>query len=455
MKTACLVVPLLVAASGASAQIGTVFSRAGSGARAAGMGNAFVAVSDDGTAASWNPAGLAQLRKPELSLVSTSAGRTFAAEGFRSRDDLSTFTPSESSFATSYLDFGSLAVPFSVGGRPVTVQAAWRRLYTLDMRENGSTLREPLGPDGPPPLRITGNSDLVGSVDLFSLAGAVKLSRRFAVGGAANFWRGDWSVESFASETRPDASAPPRFGHHRQQSRIRGETFAAGLLLTDPRWSAGVVYQTPLDSSFDTTIEGSSSDEAPSVIRHSGRLHFARAYGFGGAFRPTPGWTVALDLTWDEWRESTLEETGQPPINFFDSLPPERTATRDTLSINAGAERLIYGDGFVVPIRFGAAWEPQGARNPYTRDGVDFAMLALGTGYNTNSLKFDAAAQYRWAHFRDGGAFGVGAYDPMRPEAVGDRTAKEWRVKISVIVRIIDTEKLRDVARRVFGDGGT
>ena len=44
-------------------------NRPGSGARAAGMGNAFIAVSDDGTAASWNPAGLSQLRKPELSLA--------------------------------------------------------------------------------------------------------------------------------------------------------------------------------------------------------------------------------------------------------------------------------------------------------------------------------------------------------------------------------------------------
>ena len=41
----------------------------GSGARAIGMGSAFIAVADDATAASWNPAGLTQLRKPEVSFV--------------------------------------------------------------------------------------------------------------------------------------------------------------------------------------------------------------------------------------------------------------------------------------------------------------------------------------------------------------------------------------------------
>ncbi len=45
------------------------FTPAGAGARAAGMADAFIAVSDDGTAASWNPAGLAQLRAPEFSVV--------------------------------------------------------------------------------------------------------------------------------------------------------------------------------------------------------------------------------------------------------------------------------------------------------------------------------------------------------------------------------------------------
>ena len=38
-------------------------SPVGSGARAAGIGSAFVAVADDATAASWNPAGLVQLER--------------------------------------------------------------------------------------------------------------------------------------------------------------------------------------------------------------------------------------------------------------------------------------------------------------------------------------------------------------------------------------------------------
>ena len=46
------------------------------------MGNAFIAVSDDGTAASWNPAGLSQLRRPELSVVAVCAEIKFGLVTF-------------------------------------------------------------------------------------------------------------------------------------------------------------------------------------------------------------------------------------------------------------------------------------------------------------------------------------------------------------------------------------
>ena len=41
----------------------------GSGARSLGMAGAFTALADDATAASWNPAGLVQLERPEASVV--------------------------------------------------------------------------------------------------------------------------------------------------------------------------------------------------------------------------------------------------------------------------------------------------------------------------------------------------------------------------------------------------
>ena len=84
---------------------------------------------------------------------------------------------------------------------------------------------------------------------------------------------------------------------------------------------------------------------------------------------------------------------------------------------------------------------------------MNFVMLALGTGYNTNSLKFDAAFQYRWTHFQDGADFGLSLSQPGLPSAVGERDSQEWRLKLSLILRVTDTEKLHRALRKVFGGG--
>src|SRR5690349_5208750 len=49
----------------------------GSGARALGMGGAFIARPDDATAATWNPAGLSYLRTPEISAAGVKSSVNF------------------------------------------------------------------------------------------------------------------------------------------------------------------------------------------------------------------------------------------------------------------------------------------------------------------------------------------------------------------------------------------
>ena len=447
---ALLALPLACAAT-ASAQIGVSFNRTGSGARAAGMANAFIAVSDDGTAASWNPSGLAQLRKPELSIVSTTSGDSASVAGFRTRDDLASFSSAQSTYRSTYPDFASLAVPVTLWRKPVTFQGAWRRLYSLDYRELLSVTRLPLAPEAPPPVRLERNDDTLGSVDLFSAAAAAKLTTHLSLGATFNVWQGDWDETTVLSETPLDAPGVTEFETTTQASHVRGQSFVLGMMLTYPRWSAGVVYQNPLASDFSSSAVAVSSEHEAVTQALDGELHFPRAWGIGGAWRPASHWTLALDFTWDDWTEAVIDTPQTGRISLFDGLPSDRSASRDTWSVNAGAERLFAGDGFVVPLRFGLAWEPQGARDPYTRDPVNFVMFALGTGYNTNSLKFDAAFQYRWASFDSGAAFGPGQQLGLHPSAVGERTNSQWRLKLSLILRITDTGKLKRTLGKVFG----
>ena len=134
---------LLILASGSLsyAQL-TDYSFLGAGARARGMGGAFFGVSDDPSAATWNPAGLTQMDKPQMGLTfkSTLPSHTFTQNYLGTREE--TFDKS-----LSQIDFASAVIPFSVAGKDLVGSVAFQRksdLYGNKLFFNGSSLIEPV-----------------------------------------------------------------------------------------------------------------------------------------------------------------------------------------------------------------------------------------------------------------------------------------------------------------------
>ena len=64
-----ILIPSLVCYASGPGTTAADFLKIGVGARAAAMGEAFTALADDGTALYWNPAGLAQIEKTEISAM--------------------------------------------------------------------------------------------------------------------------------------------------------------------------------------------------------------------------------------------------------------------------------------------------------------------------------------------------------------------------------------------------
>ena len=447
-----LALALLAAGAQARAQT-TSLNRSGSGARAAGMGNAFVAVSDDGTAASWNPAGLAQLRNPELSLVYAIHDRGLRLRGMRSADGATAYSNRSFSLSTSSVDFASAALPLTLWRRPVTVQLGWQRIYQLAGTQSGDVWRTAVGDPAATPTLLSVQSEARGDIDRASFSAAVKLTSHVSLGGGFNLWRGAWTERLSHVEPAGDSSD---FAMLRGDNRIRGENVSAGLLLTWPRVNAGLVYHSPFWSRYTYHRVIRSSLGPPDVYDGGdrARFRFPRLLGLGLAWRPAARWTVAADLTHDQWTDTLLSGlAGLPqPFNFFDGAAPEFSTTRDTTSLNVGGEHLFLREGSVLPVRVGFAWEPQGAMDPTTGDPVDYFMVALGGGYNTNRLKFDAAVQYRWGNTRVGEVVSVrtALLGGGRRDAFGQANAREWRLKVSAIYRIPDTDGLKALVRRIF-----
>jgi long-subunit fatty acid transport protein len=121
----------------------------GSGARALGMGGAFIGVADDATAASWNPAGLIQLETPEVSIVGA----------YNKRTENTTYTafPEASgpqSTNTYEINYLSAVYPFTALNRNMVFSLNFQHLYDFNKKVNFSyTFSDTTGP----PLSLKNN----------------------------------------------------------------------------------------------------------------------------------------------------------------------------------------------------------------------------------------------------------------------------------------------------------
>jgi hypothetical protein len=287
------------------------------------------------------------------------------------------------------------------------------------------------------------------------VAGAVKLTSRANLGVGLDFWRGGWNEHvSYVEQPMPPGPSP--FLDTRSRTHLTGHNLNLGLLLNYPAWNAGLVFHAPFWSDFSNHVEQQSSVGPPEAFdAPRARLRFPRSIAAGLAWRPASLWTVATSVTHDRWTDFIVDNVpdASSPINFFDGLPPELSTTQDTVSFNLGAEHLLVHGGAVVPLRLGIGYEPQGAMDVVTQDPVNYLLFSAGTGLNTNRFKLDAAVQYRRASFFTSQVLtsDTAMAGPLARDFIGRADSYEWRLKVSAIYRIQDTEKLREILRKIFG----
>ncbi|MEO7963617.1 MAG: hypothetical protein ABIT38_06870, partial [Gemmatimonadaceae bacterium] len=347
----------------------------------------------------------------------------------------------------------------------VTLQLGWRRLYQFDNRLLGDTRKVPDAESGKPESTIHWDQSTEGSVDLWSVAGAVRLTSHVSLGVSTDFYNGAWDERAIVSES-PGVLGTSDFLSTNSTNDLGGHSFNLGLLLAYPSVKVGVVYHGSLRTGFEVSQSTRSTFADPSNARFGPedglRLLFPRSLGLGVAWLPRPLVRVAVDLTYDEWTKFLVESRDGATtrqLSGFDNLPADLSATRNTVTLNAGFERLVPMYGRYLPLRFGFSHEPQGGRDPILRQNSDQTVFAGGTGINSNSVKFDVALEYRLGSFNNttniSPVYVAGhAADfqlPLGPEAEGTTHFQEWRVKVSMIIRVIDVEKLKDVLRKAIG----
>jgi long-subunit fatty acid transport protein len=384
----------------------------GSGARALGMGGAFLARADDATAASWNPAGLSYLRRPEVSVVGFLSSRTTTG-----RSPLGESTSTDT-FDGRALDFVSLAHPLQLGGQFGAVQLSYQRLL-------------PFGGDRHieiPESRATRVFDLSlhGGFDVVALGTGLVVWQRLRLGVTVNRWFNGFEQETTRSQRFQARTVAQTV--QRTEFDLSGWNANAGVIWTPVEaLNLGAVFKTPFTASVQLSRSRSDffadvpSPETTTKNEFSTddvRLEFPWALGLGMSVRPRSALTISADYTRTAWSDARiqryflLERTslGEPAptpaaSNTVSTNLPYPTLDlenqqSDTEQIRVGVEWVLIGARFKVPLRAGYFTDQQFFRDR-TSSAPVFTGFTLGTGVVTGDFLLDLAYVFEWGDYED------------------------------------------------------
>jgi len=418
-----VLVASLVGAAGAI-EINSPPNVVGSGARALGMGGAFIAVADDATAASWNPGGLPQLERPEISAVYS---WKFYHEDFNRGQQIERDVTEDIDFSS--LNYLSIVYPFrrTIAGRNIVISLNYHRMLDFD-RELDVAYHDIEF------LAVTqGRAEFrqSGSLGALSPALGFELTDRLSLGVAVNLWDqsllpdNEWKQvtrSNFWTQTGGLLTAGRLIEEERYED-FDGINYTFGLLFkpTD-RWSIGLVHHTKFAADVKYTLKRTLLVPPVSTVhKQDRRIEFPSAWGLGLAYRfPNDKLTLALDVTRREWDEFVEIERGPTFFNNWLSrrrfspitgLEKWRSHHKATYTVRLGGEYVFFNPDrplrkYLPSLRLGAFYDPEpaGGRRvgflglgPVTGDPDDYWGATFGVGVLVkNRVNVDFAYQYRW-----------------------------------------------------------
>lgn len=362
-----------------------------------GLGGAFIAVADDATAVSFNPAGLAQLLKPEASFVGRGLSKRLSFQDFETTSKGRQLAVSDSLASETRFDplFIAGTIPLRMNGHSLVLQLSVQRQFALAEASNRDLTETDVA--GGTPGFVHQRIDQTGQIDVYSFAMAYEASERILIGASYNQWRGRWDLNSASSKQQ---GASNTFANYRQVNTLDGNNFNLGLIWRWPTWSLGLVRRTPFhaDYSFGTTLDTNATSVTFKGSPYASYgLHWPASTGVGYAWRPKEHWLFTADLMHTLWSDARYMTpvASLNNLSFFDLDRANRTP--NVTSVHAGTEYLLLTkSGSVIPLRFGLSREPQPVVDRTTGKQRVVYNVAVGTGFRRGNTSVDIAYRYGW-----------------------------------------------------------
>ena len=386
----------------------------GSGARALGMGGAFIAIADDATAASWNPGGLINLQRPEFSVVFDYTDR--------SEDNIFRDNPEASgpgSITDYSLNYMSVAYPWEIGWRKMIVSLNYQHLYDFNQDWHFN-----MDLSDPTYVGLFGfDYEQEGGLYALGLAYSGMIAKNFYLGVTLNYWgdflyENEWEQKYFQQGSNIFPPPPISGGLLSNFTRSKTETFGfsgwnanigflwrisehltlGGVIKT--QFSADIDHLTtrvtneafPTQPAFDTNITTMSDSDD--------ELEMPMSYGLGVAYRFSDALTIAGDIyrtQWDDFEYKSANGSRTSPISGEDMANSD---VDPTTWFRLGAEYIIVGTKTDISIHGGVFYDPapaEGSPNEYYGFALGSGLAyELKEGSTLKSFVFDVAYQFRF-----------------------------------------------------------
>ncbi len=372
------------------------FNAAGEGARAAGMGGAYLGIAEGEMAYSWNPAAMIYVDKTKLGIQLVSVMDAFQdaageTQFLLGEQNVQSFERNREHFS---LNFGGFAAPFVFMERDWAIGGGYRNISDMVYEFDAP------GFDG---SRNSFKQDR--GIDAVSMAIANKITEGIGIGLTVNSYIRNSEFNYYWGASNPAIIGPDTVMFDiwtNLNSHFSGFNLDAGLAGDFGMVKGGVVIHTPFKLRQDAkwSLQVIIPPRPYGLIDRATYTHsIPLGYSLGLAVIPAEKLTLAFDFHGQAMSEAEVK------VNWEQLVIPDSTFNPDWEDINqfrVGAEYVFDGGFADIPLRAGFRNEPSISREILysSADSTGFGdqittnIFSFGTGLYFDKIWFDLAYQF-------------------------------------------------------------
>jgi len=331
------------------------FNFSSPGARATGIGGAFISIADDATAAETNPAGLTALISPELSFEIK--GINYNREViFETQGTIGNFTTTSREFQNSVVFPSFMSVSYPFEGKNLTGS-----LFRYELMKFESTFynKERVVDNTTGPLLIVApvTSQIEMNVVNWGAAGGYKFNENFSAGLSAG-------ISTIDTQSELDRFSVSVFDNAALSNTATIDDSAVNFF-----FNLGLLYKPNEKLSVGATFKRRPKFELDHEFRILGfvqdsvsvkkiNVNVPSAIGAGLSYRFTDVFTMSFDANWIMYSQLTDDFT----ITISEgAVFPSDYEAKDGIELRLGAEYVTFVKSSALVLRAGGYLEPTSA----------------------------------------------------------------------------------------------